>query len=402
MSKSGHPPAENSAGDTAPSIQPDHFRRVLGHFPTGVTVITSVDLEGAPVGMSVGSFSSVSLDPPLVAFYPDRGSSTFPRIAEGGSFCVNILADDQEWICRQMARKGAAKFESVDWTPAPSSGAPTLTGCVGWIDCDIEEIRDAGDHFLVIGRVRDLQVASEAMPLLFFQGGYGRFSTSSLAMPAQVGIGDRLRVVDRARPEMERLSAATGAGCLALIEGGHGDLVVAASTRQSRRGAAPTQVGQHVPFTPPLGALFVAWASLEEQEAWLAEGTDPAQRDALRRGLERIRHRGFSLRADGPFHADLDRALARLQSQPELQPRVRQLLRQVTSDFEPESLELVQAVRQVAAPVLAPSGRVVMTLNVFGLPSPTAPETLAELCTNLREATGRVSALLAQGSDEGR
>jgi flavin reductase (DIM6/NTAB) family NADH-FMN oxidoreductase RutF/DNA-binding IclR family transcriptional regulator len=402
MSESGHLPPGGLAGDTAPSIRPDHFRRVLGHFPTGVTVITSVDSEGAPVGMSVGSFSSVSLDPPLVAFYPDRGSSTFPRIAEGGSFCVNILADDQEWVCRQMARKGAAKFESVDWTPAPSSGAPILTGCVGWIDCDIEQISDAGDHFLVIGRVRELRVASEAMPLLFFQGGYGRFSTSSLAMPAQGGIGDRLRVVDRARPEMERLSAVTGAGCLALIEGGHEDLVVAASTRQSRRGAAPTQVGQHVPFTPPLGALFVAWATPGEQEAWLAEGTDEAQRAALRKGLGRIRQRGFSLRADGPFHADLDRALARLPSQLELQPKVRQLLRQVTLDFEPEALEQVRAVRQLAAPVFAPSGRVVMTLNVFGLSSPADPTTLTGLSEDLREATARVSALLAQGTNAGR
>lgn len=382
-----HPSAANPG-----SIQPDDFRRVLGHFPTGVTVVTAIAEEGAPVGMTVGSFSSVSLDPPLVAFYPDRSSSTFPRIRSAASFCVNILAEDQEWVCRRMARKGAAKFESIAWTPAPS-GAPVLTGCVGWIDCTFEEVRDAGDHLLVMGRVSDLEVSSEGMPLIFFQGGYGRFSTSSLAMPEHGAIGDQLRVVDLARPEMERLSSATGVGCLAVIEGGQRDLVVAASTRQSRRGVAPTQVGQHVPMSPPLGALFIAWAPSEVQQGWLAEATDHSQRDALALGLERIRSRGFSLRADGEHHAELDVALASIEDQPDLR-EVRQLLQRVSSDFEPESLDHVRGIRQLAAPVFAADGQVVMTLNVFGVRSPVDQDTLKSLCTDLLCATGRVSAAL--------
>jgi flavin reductase (DIM6/NTAB) family NADH-FMN oxidoreductase RutF/DNA-binding IclR family transcriptional regulator len=388
-----HRPTWNSPAGTAETIVPDHFRRVLGHFPTGVTVVTAIDTDGAPVGMSVGSFSSVSLGPPLVAFYPDRSSSTFPRIRAAVSFCVNVLAEDQEWICRQMARKGAARFESLAWTTAPS-GAPVLTGCVAWMDCTVEQIADAGDHFLVIGRVNELQVASDAMPLLFFQGGYGRFSTASLAMPAQAAIGDRLRGVDRARPEMERFSTATGAGCLAVIAGGPGELVVAASTRESRRGVAPTQVGQRLPFTPPLGGLFVAWGTPEEQEAWLAQTADDAQRKTLQQGLERIRSRGFSLSVDGSAHAELELALTRLPAEPGLQTPVRQLLRQVTTDYEPESLDHGHAVRHLAAPVFAPSGQVVMTLMAFGLPSPTHPDALRRFCTDLVDAAGRVSASL--------
>lgn len=383
---------------TPTTIPPEHFRRVLGHFPTGVTVITALDEGGMPVGMSVGSFSSVSLDPPLVAFYPDRGSSTFPHIRAAASFCVNVLADDQEWICRQMARKGAAKFQSVEWTPAPS-GAPILTGCVAWIDCVIQDIADAGDHFLVIGRVDGLQVASPAMPLLFFQGGYGRFSTASLAMPAHGAIADRLRGVDRARPEMERLSAATGAGCLAVIEGGQNDLIVAASTRESRRRVAPTRVGQRLPFTPPLGGLFVAWAHEDEQEAWLAQATDAHHRDALRRGLERIRDRGFSLSLDGSAHPEFELALTRLEAEPALGPTVRRLLPHVTLHYEPESLDEVHTVRQIAAPVFAPSGEVVMYLMLFGLSSPVDPETVRELSRNLVDAAGHVTSALALPPD---
>jgi flavin reductase (DIM6/NTAB) family NADH-FMN oxidoreductase RutF/DNA-binding IclR family transcriptional regulator len=391
-------PARETSADHRPApagIPPDHFRRVLGHFPTGVTVITAIDPDGSPIGMSVGSFTSVSLDPPLVAFYPDRSSTTFPGIRAAESFCVNVLADDQEWICRQMARKGSAKFESVQWTPAPS-GAPILTGCVAWIDCAVDQIADAGDHLLVLGRVHELQVASQDMPLLFFQGGYGRFTTASLAMPARAAIGDRLRGVDRARPEMERLSAATGAGCLAVIEGGQGDLIVAASTRESRRRVAPTRVGQRLPFTPPLGGLFVAWAPPEEQEAWLAQASDDRQRAALERGLECIRSRGFSLSLDDSSHTEFELALTRLESEPTLEPTVRQLLQQVTQHYEPEPLDGIEAVRQLAAPVFGPSGEVVMYLMLFGLPSPMAPDALTQLTGELLDAAGRVSASLAE------
>src|SRR6516225_491463 len=100
-------------------IAPRQFRDVLGHFPTGVAVITSVGDSGQPIGMAVGSFTSVSLDPPLVAFLPDRGSSTFPVIREAGRFCVNILAGGQEAVSRTFATRGADRFGSVAWHPSP-------------------------------------------------------------------------------------------------------------------------------------------------------------------------------------------------------------------------------------------------------------------------------------------
>ncbi len=157
-----------------PVFDPAKFRQVLGHFATGVTVVTAAP-DGEPVGLAVGSFSSVSLDPPLVAFFPDRTSSSWPKIQAAGSFCVNVLGEDQEGICRRFATKGDDKFAGLGWTPA-GSGSPLLDGVVAWIDCDIQSVSDAGDHYCVLGAVRDLGVGHDGGPLLFFRGGYGRFA----------------------------------------------------------------------------------------------------------------------------------------------------------------------------------------------------------------------------------
>ena len=154
-------------------IDSARYRQVLGHFTTGVTVITAAADDG-PVGLAVGSFSSVSLDPPLVGFYPDKSSSSWPKIEATGSFCVNILGEDQEEVCRRFAMKGDDKFAGLGWTAA-GSGAPLIDGVLAWIDCDVYSVTEAGDHYLVLGQVRDLGVADEGAPLLFFRGGYGRF-----------------------------------------------------------------------------------------------------------------------------------------------------------------------------------------------------------------------------------
>ncbi|MEU4892695.1 flavin reductase family protein [Streptomyces sp. NPDC044780] len=150
---------------------PTRFRSVLGHFPSGITAITSRDADGKPVGMAVSSFTSVSLTPPLVAFLPGKSSSTFPAIAERGSFCVNVLATDQEWICRALSVSGGDKFSGVTWQPGPH-GDPVIDGVVAWIACTIEAVHDAGDHHIVIGRVDDLDARTEASPLLFFRSHY--------------------------------------------------------------------------------------------------------------------------------------------------------------------------------------------------------------------------------------
>lgn len=158
------------------SIDPNEYRRVLGHFPTGVTVVTGVD-DAGPAGMAIGSFASVSLDPPLVMFCPGNTSASWLRIKETGSFCVNVLGKDQKEVCGVFAGKSDDKFAGIDWTTA-TTGAPVIPGSIAVIDCEIHSILDGGDHDIVVGLVTSMSTADDAAergPLLFFQGGYGRY-----------------------------------------------------------------------------------------------------------------------------------------------------------------------------------------------------------------------------------
>src|SRR5581483_6869558 len=242
------------------------FRKVLGHFPTGVAVVTGVDSDGHPAGMAVGSFSSVSLDPPLVAFMPDKSSSSWPKFRDSGSFCVNILGAEQEAVCRTFATRGGDKFAELSWQPA-SSGAPILDGVLAWIDCDTEVVHEAGDHYIVIGRVRELEIGTPALPLVFFQGGYGRFSSLSLAA-WESDLGVQMRSADLARPHMEALAEELDVECVASAVVGE-DMVLVARAGLLRSQRLPTAVGQRIPFEPPMGTAFVAWASDAAREAWL-------------------------------------------------------------------------------------------------------------------------------------
>lgn len=151
------------------------FRKVLGHYPTGVCVVTAVQTDGTPTGMVVGSFTSVSLEPPLVAFFPAKTSSSWPRIEAAGKFCVNVLSSEQMALCRQFASAGADKFAGVSHSVS-ANGSPIIDDVVAWIDCALDKVHEAGDHYIVLGQVVALEVQSEARPLLFYQGGYGEFA----------------------------------------------------------------------------------------------------------------------------------------------------------------------------------------------------------------------------------
>ena len=149
------------------------YRQVLGHFPTGVTVITAVN-DGKPVGMAVGSFASLSLEPPQVLFCAGHSSTSWPKIREAGQFCVNILAETQEDVCRVFASKAPDKFAEIGYKHT-GTGNPLIEGVMAYVDCTIDQIVASGDHDVVVGGVRELEVLHEGGPLLFFRGGYGRF-----------------------------------------------------------------------------------------------------------------------------------------------------------------------------------------------------------------------------------
>ena len=156
---------------------PGVLRTVLGSFCSGVTVVTAADDE--PLGFTCQSFTSLSLDPPLVALCPARTSVTWPRIRDVGRFCVNVLADDQEELSQRFAHSGDGKYAGLSWAPAPS-GAPMLDGTIAWIDCTLRAEYDGGDHTVVIGEVRDLSALPGRNPLLFYGSDYHRLGP---AMP---------------------------------------------------------------------------------------------------------------------------------------------------------------------------------------------------------------------------
>ncbi len=154
-----------SGGGTSPET----MRDVLGHFPSGVTIVTGITPEG-PAGFTCQSFSSLSLDPPLVLLLAGRSSSTWPRIEAAGRFCVNVLAEAQGDLAVTFAKSGTDKFAGVGWRPT-AAGNPVLEETTAWIDCTLHAVHDGGDHVIVVGAVQELE-ASGTGPLVFHRGGF--------------------------------------------------------------------------------------------------------------------------------------------------------------------------------------------------------------------------------------
>jgi 3-hydroxy-9,10-secoandrosta-1,3,5(10)-triene-9,17-dione monooxygenase reductase component len=157
------------------TFQPDaaSLRTVLGHFATGVAIITAVDGE-EPVGMACNSFTSVSLEPQLVLFCAAKSSTTWPRIQAAKKWAANILCEEAEEVSRLFAQKGADRFARIAYTFG-RTGAPILEAALAFADCETVAEHDAGDHVIVVGRVLELGYAPNGKPLLFYRGGYGRF-----------------------------------------------------------------------------------------------------------------------------------------------------------------------------------------------------------------------------------
>jgi len=145
------------------------LRSVLGHFASGVTVVTGGE-RGSPAGFTCQGFSSLSLDPPLIVVFPQRSSRSWADIARAGRFCVNVLSEDQDRLSAGFARSGTDKFAGVEWTPSPL-GSPILAGVSAWIDCELVDVHPGGDHFIVVGAVRDCDAVGGS-PLVFHCGQY--------------------------------------------------------------------------------------------------------------------------------------------------------------------------------------------------------------------------------------
>jgi 3-hydroxy-9,10-secoandrosta-1,3,5(10)-triene-9,17-dione monooxygenase reductase component len=160
------------------------FRQVLGHFATGVTVITGMH-EAQPAGFACQAFAALSLEPPLVLFCPSKSSGTWPRIARIGDLGVNVLSSGQRDLARRFGVSAADKFDGVDWQPGPN-GAPILAGVLTWAACSVQTVHEAGDHYLVIASVTHLGDSVAGDPLLFYRGRFTLSVTEADAPPEVV------------------------------------------------------------------------------------------------------------------------------------------------------------------------------------------------------------------------
>lgn len=352
------------------TIDPVLFRETLGHYPTGVAVVTALTDNG-PAGMVVGTFSSVSLDPPLVAFFPTRSSGSFAHLRTAETFCVNVLASDQEPLCRRLATGGAGKFDGVRWRPGPL-GSPILDDAVVWIECTYEDIREAGDHYIVLGRVHEFAVERSTLPLLFFQGGYGRFSPGSFIATPDPELIQAARLAETIRSQVEDLSAEFGVNCSVVAKIRWDSVQVLAANRGPV--AEPFPLGHRQPLIPPFGAVFMVNAAATEVDEWLRRAPDDSQdrRDLNEALLEKVRERGYSLLAATPEAIQRHQAVL---SEFELSgglPRQERVVRQVTSELA-----------DLFTPDLGPGQRYDLASIVVLVPTPTGLPPIALRMTGL-------------------
>ncbi len=313
------------------TIDPTLFRETLGHYPTGVAVVTAIAGDGRPAGMVVGTFSSVSLDPPLIAFFPATNSRSFEYLRTAQNFCINVLASDQEPLCRQLATGGANKFDGVNWTPGPL-GSPVLAGAVSWIECEFEDIREAGDHYIVLGRVHELAVQRSTLPLLFFQGGYGRFTPRSLIAAPDPDLIQAASLAETIRSRVEELSTELSVNCSVVAKIGD-DSVQVLAAGEAASGAPQLPLGHRQPIVPPLGAVFLVNASSADVEQWLRRAPETGHDDKHLALLDTVREHGYSLLAAAPEVLEHHQAVLSAFEESDRLPRHEHAVRQATSEL---------------------------------------------------------------------
>ena len=161
------------------SIDPRELRNAMGCFATGVTIITTVDENGAPIGITANSFTSLSLDPPLVLFCLDLKSNSFEAFHKNRHFAVNVLREDQEDLSSHFAKSSVDKWNGVEFETW-DTGCPVFEGCIANMECDVESVFEGGDHVIIVGGVKRMRYEdAECKPLLFYRGRYGQIESTA-------------------------------------------------------------------------------------------------------------------------------------------------------------------------------------------------------------------------------
>lgn len=389
-------------------IDPRIFREVMGHYPTGVVMVAGL-VDGAPSGMVVGTFSSVSMDPPLVAFMPQVTSTTYQTLRRASAICISVLAHDQMHATRTLASRDPDKFEKVPWTPS-AAGAPQIDGAVAYIHGRIEREVEAGDHWITLVRVDDLAITRPTTPLLFFQGGYGGFSTRGMTAHVDHSLISAARVAEAARPQLDALADSLACTAAAIVQIGPADQMIGASS-YGGTGTVDERIGVHLPLIPPLGDVAVAW-NPTLREDW-ARRTFPPSEEAVAQHLARaaeVRAHGYGMmRIDG--HESMYRRLARAideYARGELTPARDREVKSVIADSVPLFDRWIHAydreitIAGLSVPVFAPdtaeptnSG---LTIRLSDLPERVDPATVRNWVALTQTAASEVTETLRTSS----
>jgi flavin reductase (DIM6/NTAB) family NADH-FMN oxidoreductase RutF/DNA-binding IclR family transcriptional regulator len=355
-----------STDGSASGLDRRQFRNVLGQYPTGVTLITATPPDGEPVGMVVGTFTSVSLDPPLVGFLPDRSSSSWPRIEAAGSFTANVLTSSQEDVVRAFTQKQDDRFTRSEWLPTASGGL-RLQGAAAWVDCIIEEVRPAGDHYVVLGAVQDLGDGDSAdLPLLFLRGGYGSFSIPSV-QSTDTALFSHLAAVDAARTEIEALAADLQVECLVTVAIEDVVVVASAAGLQWSPGRFRAPVGVAFPLAAPLSPTHVAWGGDEAVRRWIDEGRrilGSLDADLVNEELKTVRERGYEVATSRAAQSEWARS--------------------VNTASGAGALDLTDSMRESMLSIQAGTNQVIADGNVISLSAPVfGPDNEVAICLYL-------------------
>lgn len=363
---------------TVPSqIDQKLFREVAGHYPTGVVVVTGRDESDEILAMVVGTFSSVSLDPPLVSFMPMKTSHTFARMQNCDSLCINILGGEQEDVVLKIAKRWKDKLDGIEWFPSPS-GDPVLAESVAWIDARISATVEAGDHWIVLCGVSDMAVTNPVSPLIFLQGGYGSFVCSSLMGRMNNEILPAIHSVHSARDKVEELASKIGCEAVVYTAISSDEMVVVLSV------CAPgvdrdAGLAQRIPISPPIGDSYIFALPAEDQDRWVAKlgGVEDDEREIHRARLDFVREQGYlvaHLPPEGSSAYDGMRMATREYQDGRLTPRQERNIRESIGgspvDYRVRDLQDDQLydIGSLVLPVRDRNGAYTLTLRLSQLP----------------------------------
>lgn len=358
-------------------IDQQMFREVTGHYPTGVAIVTGHDDGGEALALVVGTFSSVSLDPPLVSFMPMKTSRTFARMQECASLCINIVGGEQEREMLSIAQRWENKFEGIECFSSPG-GSPVLADAIGWIDVTISTTVDAGDHWIVLCAVQDMAITNPVSPLIFFQGGYGSFVCTSLMARMDHEMLPAIQAAHAARDDVEALAAQIGCEVSVFTAVSADEMATVLSA--TGPGIDREQgLAQRVPIVPPIGDTYVFDLSAEEQDRWVAKlrnGSDE-EKDVHRARLDFVREHGYLasfLPAGGVgAYAQMREATKRYEEgrlTPRQERHIREQIMGTTIDYRPRDIEddLSYDVGSVVMPVRDRNGGHTLTLRLAQVP----------------------------------